>query len=79
MGQPRVKWGDVKLYLERNGYEIRHHGGDKIIVGPPSPGSRRQTVRIGHTSSRNAGTELLRVYVSQLKRVFGINIDDLLD
>jgi hypothetical protein len=69
-----MKWGKLVRYLERNGYEIISGGGDKIIKAPKDgrPGRSRQQIRIGHTSTRNHGTELLRCYVSKLKNVFGI-------
>ena len=79
MGQSRVKWGDVERYCSRNGYVIKSDGGDKIIQAPKDGKPRsRHTIRIGHTSCRNAGTELLKVYVSQLRKVFGITTEDLL-
>ena len=79
MGQPRLKWGKAKRYLLRHGYELRYSGGDCIIIAPPSPETRsRQALRIGHTSCRNDGTEMLRCYVSGLHRAFGLRLDQLL-
>jgi hypothetical protein len=73
-----VKWGQLQRYCNRHGYEITHSGGDKIIKAPKDrkPGRSRQQIRIGHTSTKNAGTELLRCYVSKLKNVFGITEED---
>jgi hypothetical protein len=80
MAQPRVKWGQVRRYFERRGYTIRERGGDKIIVAPKGEaGVLRNTLRIGHTSTRNDGTELLRCYTSAIERVFGVSIDDILN
>ena len=80
MGQPRVKWGQVERYCARNGYVIKSSGGDKIIIAPKDGRQRgRQTVRIGHTSCSHAGTELLKVYESKLRNVFGIKIEDILN
>jgi hypothetical protein len=81
MGQQRLKWGQIERYLKHHGYEIRSQGGDKIIVAPPGNGGQRtrNTLRIGHTSCRSAGTEVLKVYVSKLRNVFGISFDDILN
>lgn len=77
MGQPRIKWGQARRYLERRGFEIRSAGGDKIVVGPGADG-KPAIVRIGHTSTSNDGTEMLRCYISALKRAYGIKIEDIL-
>ena len=73
MGQPRVKWGQVKRYFEQRGYEIRTQGGDKIIIAPHDSRPRsRQTVVIGHTSCSGDHCELLKCYESAIKRAFGV-------
>jgi hypothetical protein len=78
MGQPRLKWGQVERFVRRRGCEIRTRGGDKIIVLPPgSPSGTRTTIRIGHTSCRNAGCELLKVYGGQICRLFDVTIDQI--
>lgn len=80
MGQPRLTWGQVKRYFTDRGYEIHDDGGDKIIVAPKDGKPRaRQTVRLGHTSTRNAGTEILKCYESKLRHAFGINPKDIHD
>jgi len=77
MGQPRLKWGQLERYLLRHGYDIRPQGGDKVIVAPKSTErGTRNTLRIGHTSCSSAGAELLKVYVSKLRNVFKITIED---
>lgn len=74
-----MKWGPLERYLRRHGYEITHSGGDKIIKAPKdgNPKRLRQQIRIGHTSTRNYGTELLRCYVSRLRNVFGIREEEI--
>ena len=80
MGQPRIKWGQLERYLLRHGFEIRSQRGDKIVIAPKDGRERsRNTLRIGHTSCSSAGAELLRVYVSKLRNIFNINIDDIID
>jgi hypothetical protein len=71
----RTKWGAVKRYYESRGYVIISDGGDKLITAPKTPDSKRtrNVVRIGHTSSRNDGTELLPCYVQALRRAFGVH------
>ena len=80
MGQPRIKWGQVERFLLKRGFEIKSAGGEKIIVPPKtSDESRsRQTLRIGHTSCNSAGTELLKVYVSKLRNLYGFSVEDIL-
>lgn len=79
MGQPRLKWGQVRAYFLRHGYEITESGGDKIIKAPKDGSGQRtrQQVRIGHTSSRNDGTEMLRCYTSAIRRAFGVSDEDI--
>lgn len=78
MGQPRLKWGQVRAYFARHGYEIYDDGGDKIIVAPKDGNLRsRQSVRIGHTSTRNSGTEILKCYESRLRHAFGVDPNDI--
>jgi len=78
MGQPRVKWGQVESYCNsHDGFSIRSSGGEKFVIGPEAGTGKTRAVRIGHTSCASKGTEMLRCYVSNLKRVFGISIDDL--
>lgn len=81
MGQPRITWGDIERYFsKRPGFLIYHRGGDKYIRGPVADGSGQTGfVCIGHKWSKSHGTEVLRKTVSEIKRVFGVNIEDLLD
>ena len=80
MGQPRVKWGDVERYFSRKpGFSIYYRGGDTYVRGPVAGGSGKTGfVCVGHKWSRSHGTEVLRKTVSEIKRVFGVTIDDLL-
>jgi hypothetical protein len=73
-----VKWGRLERYLNRHGYEITSRGGDKIIKAPKdgNPNRRRQQLYIGHKSCGHTGTELLKVYVSKLRNLFGITEED---
>ena len=73
-----MKWGRLERFLIRHGYEISSRGGDKIIKAPKdaNPNRRRQQLYIGHTSTAHKGTELLKVYVSKLRNLFGITEDD---
>ena len=78
MGQRRLKWGQARRWFLRHGYELRYSGGDCIIVAPRDQRPRsRQTVRIGHTSCRSDGTEMLRCYVSAIHRGFGVSLSEL--
>jgi hypothetical protein len=81
MGQRRLKWGDVEKYLLKRGYEIRPSGGDKVIVAPTdgNPDRLRQQLRIGHTSCGNSKTEILKVYESKLRNLFGIDTNEIGD
>lgn len=73
-----MKWGRLERYLQRHGYRITSRGGDKVIKAPKNsdPSRLRQQLYIGHTSCHHKGTELLPVYVSKLKNLFGITEDD---
>lgn len=74
MGQHRLKWGQVKKYFESLGYSVYSDGGDKIISAPSDGKDRsRQTIRIGHTSSKNSGTEVLKCYESKIRHAFNID------
>jgi len=78
MGQARLKWGQVEKYFKNLGYEIHADGGDKIIVAPKDGKPRsRQSVRIGHTSTKNAGTEILKCYESRFRHAFGVDPKDI--
>jgi hypothetical protein len=80
MGQPRVKWGDVKRYFERRGYQIYNKGGDAFIVAPKDGTPRsRQSVLIGHHCSNHAGAELGRGYVRAIERAFGVTLNQILE
>lgn len=41
MGQPRLKWGQIKRNFERRGYTITSDGGDKIIIAPAQGAGER--------------------------------------
>jgi hypothetical protein len=80
MSQPRVKWAQAERYVLRNGYTITTKGGDKYVTAPKDNKPRsRQTIRIGHTSCNRPGSELLPVYLSKFKNVFGVSISDILN
>ena len=78
MSRKRIKWGAIERYCTpARGFTIEGSGGDKVVKGPPLSDSKRNTVRVGHKSCRNKGTEVLECYISQLTRVFGIKREDL--
>ena len=81
MSQPTVKWGQAERYFTRHGYTIRPQGGDKLVIAPKDGDAarRRQTVRVGHTSSAHAGTPILPVYLSKFRNVFGVTIEMILN
>lgn len=74
MSQPPVKWGRLRTFLNRNGFEIDTEGGDKIV----SRGGKGKTHRIGHEYASQPGDELSRGHLSALKRKFGITRKDIL-
>jgi hypothetical protein len=74
MSQPPVKWGKLKRFLDRNGFEIDTDGGDKII----SRGGKGKTHRIGHKYSTQPGDEISKGHLSALERKFGITRKDIL-
>jgi hypothetical protein len=74
MSQPPIKWGKLKKYLTRNGYEIDTDGGDKII----SKGGRGKTHRIGHNYCSHYGDQLTAGHIKALERKFGITRKDIL-
>ena len=83
MGQERVTWAEVRKACAKAGLTIAPgKGSDQIIQGSNaaggsgSAGSRNQVV-VGHTSCRNGGTELLKVYVTKICRTFNLTIDHL--
>ncbi|HLL89738.1 MAG TPA: hypothetical protein VK324_10560 [Tepidisphaeraceae bacterium] len=81
MSQPTVKWGQLERCLIRRGFTIEGRGGDKVIKAPKD-GDRtrsRQQLYIGHTSCGKAGSQVLPVYLSKVKNLFGITIDDILN
>jgi len=80
MGQPNVKWGHVEKFFLARGYEIRHSGGDKIIVAPKhaSPTGTRRTVLIGHNYSDHKGEVLAPGHLSAIKRAFGVTREQIL-
>lgn len=76
MSQPTVKWGQVERYFLRHGYVITTKGGDKFITAPKDGKPRsRQSIRVGHTSSNRPGSEVLPVYLSKFKNIFGVTIE----
>ena len=83
MSQPRVKWSHAKRFFESHGFTLRHRGGDVGVDAPdgwPYPvGSGRHTVRIGHTSCSNKGSEVRECYVSRFKSAFGVTRKQLLN
>jgi len=76
-----VKWRVLQRHLEREGYEIRGSGGDKLIIAPKSsPALRsRNVVRIGHKCCSKPGDQVWPAYLKALERAFSINIDDIKD
>ena len=73
MSQRAVKWGQLRRYLLRNGFQIVGSGGDKIITRD------NQIVRVGHTSSSSPGSQVLDCYLSALCRKFGITREAILE
>ena len=80
MGQPRVKWGQVRRYFERRGYEITSSGGECIIRAPRTSDEKRTRpqVTIGHKWCNHAGSELLPCYLQAIRRTFGVSVSDIL-
>ena len=80
MSRPAIKWGKLKRYVLKHGYQIRPSGGDKIIIAPNSEKLRsRNHVRIGHKSSNGPGSEVLPCYLNSIERAFGITRHDILN
>ena len=77
MGQRNLTWGEVVRYCHRHNYVVRDQGGDKLIIAPKNDNvaRSRHVERIGHTSSRNSGTNILPCYISKLERLFGVAWD----
>ena len=77
-----IKWGQLKAYLEKNGYEIKQgKGGDKKIVSPRNSGDPRtqNQIVIGHNCSDHKSDDIYKSYMSLIKRVFGLTEDDILN
>jgi hypothetical protein len=80
MSARRPKWGQIERFFLRQGFEIRSRGGERILISPAAwqrgmgPG---HLVRIGHTSCRSHGTEVLHCYVRQIRRVFGVTPEEI--
>lgn len=73
MSQPAVKWGRLKRFLERNGFEIYSDGGDKII-------SRNGIAhRIGSKYCNRYGDELSKGHLRTIERKFGVTRNDILN
>ncbi len=81
MGQPAIKWGSVERYFMIRGYEIRHSGGDKIIIAPKdgNPLRNRQSVLIGHNYSDRKGDLLAPGHLAKIRRAFGVTREDILN
>lgn len=81
MGQPSVKWGQVRRYFKRRNYEIYGSGGDKIIVAPKDSDAARsrQTVLIGHKCCSHAGDEVWPSYLQAIRRAFGVSARDIVN
>ena len=80
MSHPRVKWRDVDRYFTARGYQIRPSGGDKFIVAPKgAAGVKRRACCIGHKCCSNSGDEVWDCYLSQIRKFFGVTIEDLLN
>lgn len=80
MSQQAVKWGQLKKFCDRNGFEIRPSGGDKIIVCPKGwiGGNNRPTVLVGSKCSGHAGDVVFGCYISKIHRTFGVTRQDIL-
>lgn len=80
MSRSAIKWGQLERYLQRHGYQIKGSGGEKIVVAPKDGKQRsRNTICIGHTSCSSQGSQVLACYISKLKNVFNISIEDILN
>ena len=78
MGRASIKWGQVVRYCAAYGYEIRNaKGGEKVILSPPSNSGSRKPVRIGHKCCNHAGDELYPCYISKLRNVLNMDMDEL--
>lgn len=80
MSRPAIKWGQIERYCNAKGFTIKPAGGEKIIYPPKhnNTARSRQGVRIAHRCCSHAGDELMGCYVSKLRNVLGIDIDELL-
>lgn len=80
MSTPAIKWGQVERYCRDRGFTITSSGGEKIIHAPRTGGGdrTRQQVRIAHRCCSHAGNTLMGCYVSKLRNVLKIDLDELL-
>ena len=73
MSQPAVKWGRLKRFLQRQNFQIRTDGGDKLIT------DGKLVHRIGHDFCTGYGDELSSAHLKALKRKFGITRNQILN
>jgi len=71
MSRPAVKWGQLKRFLLRNGFQIYNDSGDVIIT---KDGTAH---RIGHKYCNHSGDEISKGHLSAIKRKFGVTRSDI--
>lgn len=76
--KPTIKWGKLRDYLKKKGFTIHTVGSSHIIVSSKTSAGLRQAVVISDKCSRTANSEVIRPYLKQIERVFGVTTDDLL-
>lgn len=72
MSEPSVTWRKLKKYLNANGYELDHDGGDILVIKPPDKH------RIGHVFCNKATAQISDAHLTALRRKFGITRKDIL-
>jgi hypothetical protein len=80
MSRTTIKWGQVVRYCNKHGFEIKQgKTGEKTIIAPKGDGIERsrQAVRISHLCCGGNNDELFGCYVSKLRNVLKMNMDEL--
>ena len=80
MSQQQIKWGQLKRFFDRNGFDIHPSGGDKIItcLSGWNGGNGRRAFLIGHKCCSHAGNVVFDVYMQKLRRTFGVTREGIL-
>jgi len=73
VSEPAVQWKQLRRFLNRNGFEIDHDGGDKLV-------SKDGVVhRIGHVFSTKNTTQVSDGHLQALHRKFGLTRKQILE